>query len=428
MSKRSLADEDGFAVVPALIVIVIVLALGAAVLATVNTQSHQSGAQRAKEGSFQVAESALNSQVLQLSRNWATSAAPYPTCNQASPSSPKCTGTALAPNYTGTTGGGSGPSGGSDFLTTPTWSTRVLDDVGGNNYYSDSLATQSPAPCACDGNNNGNVWVRSQAIVGGQKSVLVSLVAQSPPRLEALPSASVIAGYFNTTNEGKKIIVDAAGTSAAPGAVAVRCNSGPGKGDPCLNYDPDKGQLSPANGFQKGYIDGTGSPSATNRTSLDNDALARLKLRAQSLGTYYATGCPASLTGALVYIENPTNATCSYTSNTQWNSAASPGVVIMGGGQLEVGGTSDFYGFIYNANRQGTAPSSGPCTAAYQNPVIYLTGDTVIHGAISVDGCGGVNAGASGANIVFNANVFNNVVSTGTAGAVKNSFRIVPTS
>ncbi len=417
-----LSDERGLALVPALATIVIVLMLGAAALATVNVQSHQSGLERAQEGAFQVAESALNTQTLQLSRKWPNNAAAaYGACNQSTAASATCTGAALAGNFTTVAGGA--PNGGSDFGTTPTWSTRVIDDVDGSAFYDDALASRAPAPCACDANADGAVWVRSEATVGGRKSVVVNLVQQSQPRLEALPTASIIAGAFETSNEGKKVIVDATGRSATAGVVAVRCVGGPASGDACLGYDPTKGQLNPEDAYQTGYVDGTALPNATNRSILDAEALARLKQTAQTYGSYYATGCPSTLTGALVYIEN---ASCSYTSSTQFNSAASPGVVIFGAGTLSLGGTTSFYGLIYNANGQGSAPGSGPCTAGYKNEVVSLNGDASVVGAILVDKCGSITAGASGVNIVFDSNVFANVVSNGTAASIKNTFRIVP--
>jgi len=423
-----LRSEDGFAIAPAMAVMVIVLALGAAVLTTVNVQSNQTRVESAGEGAFEVADSALNSHLLNLSRSWPTSSAPYPACNQATTATTTCMGTALATNFTTSASPAAGPNGGSNFSSGPAWSARVIDDVGGSGYYSDTLATQTPAPCACDANANGKVWVRAEASVGGRRTVIVSLAEQGEPVLEELPTASIIAGWFTTTNNGKKVIVDAQGNSATAGVVAVRCDTGPDKNDPCLGYDPGKGQLSPSDAYQKGYVDGTGIPNATNRKILDAEALARLKARAQTLGSYYATGCPPTLTGALVYVENPTNGTCSYTSNSQFNSAANPGVIIFAGGQVSLGGTSDYYGLMYMANRQGTAPASGPCTAAHQNSVVNLGGNTEVHGAILVDMCGGVIAGSSGTNITFDANVFGNVVSNGIAGGVKNSYRIIPTS
>lgn len=434
-----LRSEDGFAIAPAMAVMVIVLALGAAVLTTVNVQSNQTRVESAGEGAFEVADSALNSHLLNLSRSWPTSSAPYPACNQASTATTTCMGTALATNFTTSASSAAGPNGGSNFSSGPTWSARVIDDVGGSGYYNDTLSTQTPAPCACDANGNGKVWVRAEASVGGRRSVIVSLAEQGAPQREDLPTASIIAGWFNTTNNGKKVIVDAQGSSATAGVVNVRCNpdpnpDGPDKDDSCLGYDPGKGQLAPSDAYETGYVDGTGVPNATNRRILDAEALARLKARAQSLGTYFATGCPPTLAGTLVYVENPTNATCPYTSNGQYNSSASPGVIIFAGGQLSLGGNSTYNGLIYMANRQGQAPASGPCTAAYRNLVVDLLGGTVVRGAILVDKCGGVNAGSSGesganpANIVFDSRVFGNVVSNGIAGGVKNSYRIIPTS
>ena len=101
----------------------------------------------------------------------------------------------------------------------------------------------------------------------------------------------------------------------------------------------------------------------------------RLRATAKSYGTYYATGCPSSLTGKMIFIENPTNGICSYTGNAVYNSAASPGVVILAGGELNLSATIDYHGLIYAANRQGTAPASGPCTSGYKNDVINLGGN-----------------------------------------------------
>jgi hypothetical protein len=338
-------------------------------------------------------------------------------------------GSALTSNYT-SGAGGTGPNAGSDFSSSPAWSTRVLDDVNGSSYYDDSLATQ-PSVAAWDANANGKVWVRSQATVAGRSSVVVSLVEQGAPVLESVPSATIVAGWFQTTNNGKKVIVDAKGKSATAGNVSIRCSTpAPSKNDPCLGYEPAKGQLSPADVYQTGYVDGTAQPNATNRSSLGAEALARLKARAQSLGTYYPAGsCPPTLTGALLYVED---ANCSYTANAVYNSEASPGVVIFGSGTLSVSGTSTYYGLIYMANGQGLAPNSGPCpsgpipTAAYHNVVVDLGGTTTIVGSIQIDKCGGVFAGASGVNINFDANVFGNLKSNGAVAGVKNSFRVVP--
>jgi type II secretory pathway pseudopilin PulG len=417
-----LRNQDGLALIPAITTVAIVLFLGTALLAAVNVQTRQTATERAKEASFRLAESALNSSVLQVSTVWpGSSALAYGSCTQSTTPSATCPGSALAANFTAMSGGS--PNGGTDFGTAPTWSLRVIDDEGGPDYYDEALATKAPTPCACDlkgsstGTADGAVWVRAEATVQGQKSVLVSLVARGSPRLESVPRNSITAGFVQTSNSGKKVILDVKGTSAAPANVAVRCaSSGPSSSDSCLGFDPSKGQLSPAGAYQASY---------PGSASLDSAALARLKERAQTAvpSTYYATGtCPPSLDGAFIYIEN---ANCSYNGGAI-NSPAAPGVVIFGNGTLTLGGNAEYYGLIYNANSLGSAP---PCTSANQNTVVSLSGTSSIQGAVLVDKCGGVAAGSSGApNFVFDANVFANLVSNGTPSGVKGSFRIIPTS
>jgi type II secretory pathway pseudopilin PulG len=427
---RRLREEEGWTVVSAMLVGIVVLGLGLAVMATVDVQSRQSGVERAKEGAFQLAESALNNTTLQLTRTWPTSTSTaYPLCTQASSPSSTCIGSSLAPNFTGTSG--TAPRGGTDFNSTPTFTTRILDDMGGPSYYSESLVGTAPA---YDANADGYVWVRSNSAVAGHTSVLVQLVGQGQVRQETLPKNAITAGFFKTTNTGKKVIVDAKGTSAVAGNIAARCaTSAPSAANSCLGYDPTKGQLSPASAWKASYVDGNTTPTASNRSALGSAALARLKQRAITLGTYYAAGsCPSSLTGpvlpdgtrALIYVEN---ANCSYSGGT-FNSAALPGVVIFGAGTLTLGGSATYNGLIYMANGQGTAPSSGPCTSSYQNTVVTTTGTALIKGSIYIDKCGGYLAGASGLNFVYDANAANFVVSNGVVQAVKNSFRFISSS
>ena len=415
-----LRREEGLALIPAITTVAIVLVLGTALLAAVNVQTNQTARERAKEAAFRLAESALGAQTQLLAKDWPSSAATaYGTCNQSTTTSSRCPGTSLTTNFTTTSDGF--PSGGTDFGTAPAWSVRVIDDEGGSDYYDDALATKSPAPCACDlkGSSttpNSAVWVRAEATVQGEKSVLVQLVAQSSQRLETVPRNAITAGWFRTTNRGGKVIVDAKGTSATPANVAVRCTaSAPSYSDTCLGFDPSQGQLSPAGAYQTSY---------PGTSVLDSAALARLKLRAQTAvpSTYYATGCPTSLAGAFIYIEN---ANCTYSGGTL-NSAAAPGVVIMGGGTLSLDGNATYHGLIYNANSQGSDPT---CTTSNQNAALTLAGAASIRGAIIIEKCGGVLAGSNGApNIAYDANVFANLYSNGTPAGVKGTFKIVPTS
>jgi Tfp pilus assembly protein PilX len=425
-----LREENGGTVVAAMLTGVIALGLGTAVLQQADSQSRQTGAERAREAAFQVAESALNNGAMQVARTFPTSsAAAFSTCTQSTSPSARCIGTALNTNFTSNDGGT--PTGGVDFPSSPTWSVRVLDDLDGPSYYDESLLTRGAAGYDAAGGTggaaNGYVWVRSTSSVGGHSYTLVTLVGQGAPRQEILPRNAITAGWFRTTNNGKKVIVNVKGSSAVAGSVAVRChpaNAGPRSGDPCLGYDPNKGQLSPAGSYKFDYVDGSAAPNATNRRSLDADALARLKARAISLGTYYATGCPPSLTGSLIYVEN---ANCSYSTGTA-NSAASPGVLVFASGTLSLSGNYVYNGVVYMANGQGSAPASGPCTSSYQNTVISLTGTSLINGAVFIDKCGGMLAGSSGLNFTFDSNALDKVVSNGAATTVKNGFKVVASS
>jgi len=79
----------------------------------------------------------------------------------------------------------------------------------------------------------------------------------------AFPKNVLTAGYFTTTNNGKKVIVNTAGNPAGtPGTLAVRCNvSGQTYPNSCLNYDPTRGQVSPDT-KQDGYSGGNALSSS----------------------------------------------------------------------------------------------------------------------------------------------------------------------
>ena len=66
---------------------------------------------------------------------------------------------------------------------------------------------------------------------------------------------------MSTENNGNKIIIEATDSSSGlTGPVDVRCaDSGtPSNGDPCLGWDANKGQLSPASAYQAAYTDPAG--------------------------------------------------------------------------------------------------------------------------------------------------------------------------
>ena len=74
--RRVLADEQGVALVTAVIVLAIMTALGVATATIADTQTRLTGRERVQETAFNVGEAALNVQVLQLSQTWPGSKRP----------------------------------------------------------------------------------------------------------------------------------------------------------------------------------------------------------------------------------------------------------------------------------------------------------------------------------------------------------------
>jgi len=207
----------------------------------------------------------------------------------------------------------------------------------------------------------------------------------------------ITAGYFATGNNGKKVIVDTKGSGSTPGTLAVRCQIPTSKTFPnsCLNYNPSKGQVFPD----------TRQDSYSGGNALSSSDLNLMRQRAQSLGSYY-TGCPTSLTGAIVFIEGPAN--CSYSANVTYNSATGtspgPGFVILVNGTLALGGGVTYYGLIYAPNQQNS-----------NGLVVTISGSAKVVGAIAVDG--------NGNNLVYDRNVFNNITANGLVTIVQNGWR-----
>jgi hypothetical protein len=403
--RARLRSEHGSVLITAMVLMSIMLAVGLATYGLVDSQTRESGFERIRETSFNVGEGLLGSQVFILSRGWpGTSGAQYPTCANGSSNSKCPNGTAIISDF-----------GGVDVARGVSWQTRVVDNsldaISGSDaqtrctsnrnatpsYYSDSRLTGA---ASWDANGDCRLWVRSTASIDGRRRTFVGLVRVEQIN-ESFPKNTITAGWFETENNGNKLLVDTQGTAAQPAPVAVRC---PAFGADCADYEVDKGQLSPD------YVTyNYPSPTALSAASLD-----RLRERAQSIGSYSATGCPPSLAGPLVFVEN---ANCSYTGNDDYNTAAFPGVVVFARGTLSIAGNVEYHGLIYMANLQN---SSGL--------VLTLGGNSLVSGSVAVDGNGGVAVGESKQNLVYDPAAAARVVSYGNAGIIQNTWREIPTT
>jgi hypothetical protein len=393
MRTRSI-DERGNALITALLVMGVLLTFGLAVVALSEGNQSDSRRERESDSSFQLAEGALNAQIYQLSSRWpdALSAVKPPaSCGAASAIADCPSQSLLQSNYSGV-----------DYKRPSQWSTQVRDNGGATpNFWTDSLLNQSP-PVTWDANGDNFLWVRASATVAGRTRTLVALVEAETVTLN-FPRATLVAGHFEVSNSGNKVLIDTNGEANefSTGDIVVRCPvASPG----CAVWDPGKGQVEPA------VIKSIPSqPPAVSPEALD-----QLRVLARSQGNYY-TGCAPSLAGdqpgEIVFMEDATG--CRWNANNEYNTVDRPGyVVIAKGDDIVINGTATFHGVLYHANTDNRPGN-----------LITLEGNVSVYGSIVIDGNGGLSAGSSKVNLVYDPNVFGGFKAFGTAGIVQNTFR-----
>ena len=397
MSELNLAGERGSALVPALLVMVMLLTFGVSIAATAETDQSDSRRERERESSFNVTEGALNAQIYQLSTRWpgATAAEDYPdSCTVGSAEADCPNGAAIQGSFTSV-----------DTATGTEWVTQVRDNGGDSpNFWSDDLLDSEPT---YDANDDNFLWVRASGIVRGRPRTIVALVEAENVALN-FPRATLVAGHFETSNNGNKIIIDTNGTSNQfiPGDIIVRCSL---SDTSCAQYQQSKGQIEP----------NTIKSLPEQPRAVSVEALDQLRDRARADGNYYARCAPSLMgnqPGEVVFMEDATG--CGWNANGVYNTAAKPGYVIIARGAMDtINGTVDFHGIIYHANLDNLTGN-----------LVTLSGNVSIFGSIVIDGPGGLSAGSSKVNLVYDPNVFNGFKAFGTAGIVQNTFReITPT-
>lgn len=398
--RARLRDESGMTLVAAVLFVFAMLAFGIALLAAADTQSKTSARERTREASFNLAEAALNAQALQLTRSWPSS------------NLPACTPTVVdagCPDAASLQGGYST----GDYAATPcasaptipAYQTSIYDNATGEQYWKQSIMTSGRPNF--DSNGDGTVWIRSVATARCHSVAIVSQTSQSIIPI-AFPSNVVTANWIETTNQGKKVIINTLGSGGQPAPVVTRC-AGLSTAQ-CQNYQASKGQVSPP----AIRTDTGGSTSTLTATQL-----AALESQAKAAGSYYA-GCPttAQLTapanGAPVYIKS---CDVSVGGNLQINSATKPGALVIETGTLTLGGTVNFYGLVYMVNKGNVG---------HPNPVVTIGGNAQIFGVVSVDGNGGIRAGSSKSNLVNDPRAVSLLRGSTAARINKNTFRTVP--
>lgn len=434
------AEQQGWVVVTALILMTIMLGTGLALARFIDGGTQRSAKQRFNESALTLAEGTLYAQAFALARNWpsATSTGFPSTCTSATTYTAGSTPAKQCPNKTTLTGTAAAAFKAIDFTTqpAPTWTTAVRDNGGALATAYDAASANlaqgaCAAPCTRDFNGDNTVWVQAYATVKGKARNVVALM-----RLESLaenvPQTAVVSGALKITNNGNNEKINANGSS-----VILRCDV---NSTACADWRKPT-QIKP-------NAPVAGSPAPM----LNLSQIQRFRETAQAAGTYSA-GCPTEIvTAPIMFVENCPNtgnyggsgytAGCAPPSGLSAscvNSIAKPGLLIVRCGALRMTGSWTYVGVVYFANgsdddpaypctKRGTSPPSCSGNSLDGNSVMDTQGGFGIWGAVAADGNACIKLGSNGHQITYDRNVFSAVRSSGTVGLVQNTWRELPGS
>jgi len=416
--RARLRNESGFALIGALLILIILMGIGVALVSMSDNQQNQSGGQRVKESAFNLAEAALNAEALQLGHSWPSTAT--------SACGPSTSGTTYCPTATTVTNGYTTRDYASACPGSPStqlWKTQINDNAP-----SGGAATQYWTT-TYDANGDGTVFLRAWATVQCKPISVIGLVSSTSIPL-SIPNTVLSANYFTTTNQGKKVIIDTLGAYAQPpvnlsqaqaGKVSLRCNSAP---SPCANYAANKGQVQPPT-VQTNSGGSTTTLTAIQLQSLEQQAASASCPSNPNGGTCLWTTCPpnnntaaiTSPSGPAPIVVTATNCFLSETGNGVINSSSAPGVLVIENGTLSLSGTVYYYGLLYLVNKQASTGF-----------VLNITGNATVQGSVLIDGAGGVSAGSSKTNLIYDQRA--TTLLRGSTGATVNrgSIRVLPPS
>lgn len=386
---RRLRDQAGAALVVAVIVTGMMLSLGLAGYAYVDTQAQQAAKERIREAAFNHDDGVLTAQAFVLSRFWPAAALnAFPDCvwnGSALTALGASTDVTRCPDPAAVAKSFTSP----DFAAGVAWSTSVRDNGGGSVDFYDQ--TQTPTQPAWDANGDGEVWIRAETTLKGSRRTVVQRI-QVDKLPVTLPKNVLTAGSFEVTTGGPKPFVQLNGAT-----MALRCT--PESMANC--YKTTKvGQVQGPGNTIYGY-------QGTHQLSPSD--LDKLRQTAAADGTYFPSGCPSSPVGAVVFVES---GNCSYNANSQWNSSASPGMFILVNGSMTWRGTPSYYGTVYLYNAQnGTCP-----------PVFDAGGASTIVGAVFIDGNGCFQVGGN-TRVIYDVNAVRGIAHYASISPVRNSFR-----
>jgi hypothetical protein len=402
---RLRTNQDGWAVVTAVILMSIMLTIALGAIAFVDTETNSSRRERTHETRLNLTEGVVAAELYRLSRTWPNAQPAIPdqglTCTQTS-TNPLCpTPSQVLAQFSG-----------ADFKFSPAWKVQVRDDTAplaagstcsvqpAPGFYSDSAVLGQPN---WDANKNCQLWVRAEGTLQGKKRVVVAKV-RVENRAPTFPQAPFVAGSFGTSNNGgSKTIVDGSGFQGT-----VRCASGPS----CASWTGQQ-LTNPASVSM-------GDPNIGS-TALDPSMIEALRAIAKKNNTWYQDCSSANPNGDVVFVES---GSCQFNASTPVvsgavNGGTKKGIFVLANGTIKMTGNLIWYGYILAANGQNTSST-----------VVDIGGTGTIYGGVFVDGNGNLTVGSSGnagngnlPNIVYKSDVLPDVTAYGTAGIIQNTWR-----
>ena len=322
--RARLSEERGWGLVSSVLVVGILISLSLPLLSLVDAQQSQSAHERKSESSFNLAEAALDASMFVLGKDWpalATSA--YPSactrhrracdCPSAGPPDPHLHGRRLHESRLDR----AGPRRHRDRVLRP--GGHPFDAELGRERQREGVGPRR-CPRGC-GRPDGRRAREAHRTRPSPSPATPSPPAGSAPRTTATRSS--------WTRRG---------TPRRRRRVAVRCTL------PAPSRLP---QLQRPRARCRRTRRPRDMPATSDRCGRGRSS--GLRAKAKTLGTYYASGCPASLTGELVFVEN---GDCSYTGGGQRQLRRRPGMLVIANGTLSFGGNFTYYGLVYGANLQ----------------------------------------------------------------------------
>jgi hypothetical protein len=458
LSPQRLADEQGWVLVSATILTLLMLSIALVAAGMIDNTTHRTREQRERESALNVDEGVLYAQSLVMQTSWPSSPDVDPVTSRPQYYPATCTSSTVdmrCPNPQSLVAANSSSPGSAVFanvdeLKDVTWTTKVRDNGGALATAYDPKLADAPqtgcvvpagvaggTACTYDANKDRELWVQSQAIVRGRPRNVVARL-RLEQLAESVPQTAVVAGALSITNNGNHggtPIIDATGSQ-----VMVRCPD-PASSD-CANFEA--GQIKP----------GAPQSDTASPNLMSAEQLQRFKQRAIMDGRYFS-GCPGQngqgfdLSGQVVWVEgcvNQPNMTSKIPTTPCGpnvpkgldpdcvNSETKPGLLIWHCGTADMAGGWTYRGILYAVNNSdGTCPANLPAKGdgkcSKQNnydasrDAITTNGGFGVWGVVAVDGKACLKLGSNGMQVSFDPSVFNAVESYGTVGLVQNTWR-----